>query len=512
MNINILDYFEATVKKHPQKIAIMDHCQAYSYSQVMEMSKKMAMLLMNKKKSPILVLCNRDVRCLILFWGVIYSGNFYVPIDEKVPLKRLKHMVDHTNAKIIVSIKGCKEIDEYCCTRDIKSIHFSQIYEGIKIDEKKLLCVYENMLDIDPLYMVYTSGSTGKPKGVLKTQKSVLNFLYSFQKVFSLREQDVFANQVSFDFDVAAKDIFLSMYVGATLVIIPKQCFMVPKELIIFLNKHKVTILIWSVAAIRYVASSGILAKEKPEFLRKVFFSGEVLQMHELKEWIMYLENIDYINLYAPTEVTGNCMYYIVDQMHGLKRLPLGLVFPNMEVMVLKEDYQKVKENEIGEIYIRGAFLSQGYYQDLERTKKSFVQNPLHHDYLDVVYKTGDLARQVEGQLYFIGRVDHQIKHMGYRIELEEIEQALYTQTSQVNRCCAIYDVEKNKIILILQGEFIKNKKIRSILSNVLPKYMIPHQYIWLDKLPENIRGKLDRKKTMEQYLKMKNSGELYAE
>lgn len=148
----------------------------------------------------------------------------------------------------------------------------------------------------------------------------------------------------------------------------------------------------------------------------------------------------------------------------------------------------------------------------MKEQKKSFVQNPLHHDYLDVVYKTGDLARQVEGQLYFIGRVDHQIKHMGYRIELEEIEQALYTQTSQVNRCCAIYDVEKNKIILILQGEFIKNKKIRSILSNVLPKYMIPHQYIWLDKLPENIRGKLDRKKTMEQYLKMKNSGELYAE
>lgn len=505
MNINILDYFEASVKRGPDKTAAIDSAKQYSYLQLMEYAKNAAMLFLEQRRAPIIVLCKRDVRCLTVFWGVIYSGNFYVPLDEKIPMQRLKAILSNTEAKIMVLPNTNKIIEDYCMEQGIRVLHFDECFKEIQVNEETLSEIRRTMLDMDPLYMVYTSGSTGQPKGVLKTHRSMISFLNSFQSIFHLQEEDVLGNQAAFDFDVAAKDIFLSMYVGGTIVVIPQMCFLVPLEMIHFLNRHGVTVLIWAAAGIRYLANSKILARDCPKFLRKVFFSGEVLQMSELKEWYHYLPHVEYVNLYAPTESTGNCMYYIASDIEKTERLPLGVPFPNMEVFIVNDDAKPVAENEIGEIYIRGAFLAQGYYNDSEKTKAGFVQNPMHNNYPDIVYKTGDLAVRMGGAYYYVGRTDNQIKYQGHRIELDEIEQVLYHKTEKVRRCCAIYDKEDNQIVFVLEGEFVEDGEIKKLLMEALPKYMIPSVYVWVDKMPENARGKLDREAVIKRYKERKD-------
>lgn len=506
MSMNVLDFLEEAVKRNPDKTAVLDNKRSYSYRQLSEMAKTVAMVFTGSRRKPIIVLCKRDVRCIIAFWGVLYSGNFYVPLDEGIPQQRMDEIVENTQAEVIVVLEGNEKIQKYCDDKNIKLVCFENIIEEKKTDEIILNSIRKKMTDVDPIYMVYTSGSTGRPKGVIKSQRSVISFLEAFEQVFDFEKQDVFGNQASFDFDVAAKDIFLSVYKGATVAVIPKMCFMIPKEMIVFLNQNKISILIWAAAAVRYVANSGILRKEKPEYLRKVFFSGEVLQKNELKKWKDCLSDVQYVNLYAPTEVTGNCMYYMARELAKIEQLPLGQAFPNIEILVLKEDGQEASEGETGEIYIRGAFLAQGYYNDFSKTAESFVQNPRHSRYPDVVYKTGDLVRIDNGELYYIGRIDNQIKHMGHRIELSEIEQTLYNKTDKVKRCCAIFDKEENKIVLVLQGEQMENNQVQKLLSEFLPKYMIPHEYIWFEKIAENARGKLDRQAVIDEYLQRKRS------
>lgn len=499
--MNVLNYFENTVSKYPNKIAIADNEKEYTYSQVMNKAKKLATILKNQNKKPILIMCNREVSSVISFWGTIYSGNFYVPLDEKIPLKRLDAIVENTNSDTIILMKNNSKIEEYGLAKNIQIISLDKILDDIEIDHVFITNVKETMLNTDPLYMVYTSGSTGSPKGVIKSQGSMINFFQSFQQTFSLNQNDIFGNQASFEFDVAAKDIFLSAFLGAKLVIIPKKCFLMPIELIKFLNKFEITILIWAAAAIRFVANSKVLFKEKPEYLRKVFFSGEVVQIKELHQWIANLDGTEFVNLYAPTEVTGNCMYFrITDLDDRYSKLPLGRAFSNNEVMILNENNLPIGENEHGEIYIRGAFLSMGYYNDFAKTIESFVQNPLHNNFPDIVYKTGDIATFLNGEYYYVGRIDNQIKHMGYRVELEEIEQNVYTIFAQIQRCCALYDKAKNIIVLVIERFGEEEINVRDILSTNLPKYMLPSKYIWIEKIPENSRGKLDRIATLNYY------------
>lgn len=505
MSDNILDYFEETVRKRPDNIAAIDCTKEYSYRQMMEYAKKTAMLFAGERKAPVIVLCKRDIRCLVIFWGIIYSGNFYVPLDEKLPIHRLRDILSHTGARKLVLLESNETVEKCCDDLEIEVVCFEKEFEKSEIDEEQLYKIRSKMLDADPVYMVYTSGSTGHPKGVIKTQRSLISFLKSFQNVFNLQEDDVMGNQAAFDFDVAAKDIFLSVFAGGRIVIIPQVCFLIPKEMVNFLNQYGVTVLIWAVAGIRYLANSKILERQQPEFLRKVFFSGEVLQMSELRAWNRCLPHVQYVNLYAPTESTGNCMYYIVSDIEKMERIPLGRAFPNIEVMILNDKKESIQEKEVGEIYIRGAFLAQGYYNDSEKTKAGFVQNPQHDNYPDIVYRTGDLATCINGEYYYIGRTDNQIKHQGHRIELEEIEQALFQKTQKIKHCCAIFDDDEKQIVLVLNGKPIEDCEIRKWFMEILPKYMIPNKFVWIDKMPQNARGKLDREAVWNRYESWKN-------
>ena len=238
-----------------------------------------------------------------------------------------------------------------------------------------------------------------------------------------------------------------------------------------------------------------------PSKVDKVIFSGEVMPVKHLNEWKRYLPDARYANVYGPTEITCNCTYYKIDrEFQPGENLPIGQPFPNEKVFLLDEEDRLVTEpSKKGEICVSGTALSLGYYNDPRQTKAAFMQNPLNGQYLEPIYRTGDLGYYGEdGYLYFASRKDYQIKHMGHRIELGEIETAL-ERVEGMKRGCCIYDEEKNKIVVFYEGELEKRQIVKS-LGTALPAFMVPNVFIKMDRLPITNNGKIDRKGLKTQY------------
>jgi acyl-CoA synthetase (AMP-forming)/AMP-acid ligase II len=208
-----------------------------------------------------------------------------------------------------------------------------------------------------------------------------------------------------------------------------------------------------------------------------------------------------FVNLYGPTETTFNCAYYKVERAFSdTDDLPIGIPFPNTDILLLDQNNQPVEQGEIGEICVRGSALAMGYYNDLEATGNAFVQNPLNDHYPEFIYKTGDLGKMNDlGELMFISRMDQQIKHMGYRIELGEIE-AVINSLPFIEKAACINDADHQKIVLFYQAPERCDKKILTGLHNRLPKHMTPNILIHRKELPLKSNLKVDRTKLQRLY------------
>lgn len=214
-----------------------------------------------------------------------------------------------------------------------------------------------------------------------------------------------------------------------------------------------------------------------------------------------HLPEATFVNLYGPTEITCNCTYHIVDRNREYEKLPMGETFENEEVFLLDEDDKLIEEEgKSGEICVRGVCLALGYYNNKEQTSSRFVQNPLNDKYIDMIYKTGDLAEYKNGEMYFLGRKDFQIKHMGHRIELEEIERAM-EKVQGVERSCCIFNEQKGKINGFYVGS-IEKTEIISYLKENLPVFMVPNTLTKIDEFPITKNGKIDRKELANMIVK----------
>ena len=331
------------------------------------------------------------------------------------------------------------------------------------------------------------------------SHRSVIDFMNVFTDTFNINTNDIIGNQAPFDFDVSVKDIYSSLKVGATLVIIPKKLFSRPANLLDYLCENDVTTLIWAVSALCLITTFHGLDYKVPEKVNKILFSGEVMPIKHIKQWIEKLPNAEFVNLYGPTEITCNCTYHIVDkELKYEKQIPVGKAFDNEEVFLLDENNNLITEKqETGEICVRGTALALGYYKEEKQTSEKFIQNPLNNRYLDTIYKTGDLGYfGKDDNLYFCGRKDFQIKHQGHRIELEEIERTM-EKIDEIARACCIYKEEKSKIYGFYIGN-IEKKELHDKLKEEIPIYMIPNVLTKIDEFPMTKNGKIDRKKLLE--------------
>ena len=494
----VLEYLENSTNRNSEKIAVIDENGKYTYKELTELSKKIGTKLTEcfEPRNPVPVLMEKSKDTLATFFGAVYAGCFYVLLNPDLPKVRLEQIVNVLGANHIVTDKAHKEIaleliSEY-------NVLFIEDLKNTEINKKKLEEIRNNSLDLDPLYANFTSGSTGIPKGVLVGNRSVIDFIDNFTEIFNITEKDIIGNQAPFDFDVSVKDIYSSIARGATLVIIPKRLFSIPAELLDYICNNKVTTLIWAVSALCLITTFHALDYKTPDTVNKVMFSGEVMPIKHLKQWIEHLPNAMFVNLYGPTEITCNCTYHIVDKTKEYEKIPAGKAFPNEQVFLLDENDKLITDiNVQGEICVKGTCLALGYFNNKEQTTLNFVQNPLNDKYIDMIYKTGDLGEyNKDGEIVFLGRKDFQIKHMGHRIELEEIERAM-EKVNGVERSCCIFNEQKGKLYGFYVGNTEKDEVIKYLKEN-LPVFMVPNKITQIEKFPITKNGKIDRKELAE--------------
>ena len=496
---NVLEYLENSTQKTPDKVAVIDENGRCTYEQMMQSSRHIASSLVGQIRigEPVAVLMEKGIPALTSFWGIVYAGGFYVFFNPELPTVRLQQMQQVLGARRVITDKDHAETALQVFAPE--AVCFVEECRETPVREQALQEVRDQMIDTDPLYANFTSGSTGTPKGVVVSHRSVLDFIDVFVPLFHITEKDRIANQAPFDFDVSVKDIYSAIKTGATLVTVPKTLFSRPVQLLDYLCDNRITTMIWAVSALCLITTFHGLDYRVPDTVQKVLFSGEVMPAKHLANWRSHLPHAMFVNLYGPTEITCNCTYYMLEPERDYKQgLPIGKAFPNEQVFLLDEQNQLVTSpGTEGEICGPGPALALGYFRAPEQTAAAFVQNPLNPWYPERIYRTGDLGRYGEdGELYFTGRKDFQIKHMGHRIELEEVERAIAAQPG-IDRCCCVFDEKKHKLYGFYIGDRDK-KELHTQLRQVLPVYMVPGALYQMENFPLTKNGKTDRKLLLE--------------
>jgi len=505
MQYNVLEYLEKSASVVPDKPAFADDTKSIKYAQLQKQAKSIGFALTKQLKStirkPVVVFVDRNIESLVSFLGVAYSGNFYVPIDITMPKMRIELILQTLNPIATVVLQQDLEFSKSVAP-NLTTLVFEEIIET-PCDDVVLSKIRRQIIDKDPLYATFTSGSTGIPKGVITCHQSVIDMTDNLVNTFGFSSQSIFGNQNPFYFDASIKDIYSALSSGSTMYVLPKSYFMMMGELMDFINEKQINTIMWSAAAIALVANAGVLTEKVPHTLHQVMFSGEVMHNKVLNQWRKVLPNTRFVNLYGPTEITSVCTYYIIEKHFADDEvLPIGIPFKNAEVLLLNANNQLVTGDEQGELCVRGCCLALGYYNNAEKTAQAFCQNPTNSHYPDIIYRTGDIAKYNEfGEIIFMSRKDNQVKHMGQRVELGEIE-ILVNSQEKVEASICFYDHDKQKIVLVYQGQNADNKYILSELKDRISKFMLPNILIKLQEMPYNLNGKIDRTLLKEKYHK----------
>lgn len=493
---NVLEYLEHTVKRVPEKVAYANDKMELTFGEVFHDSRAIGSYLSNQGyyNEPVVVFMEKHPKMVAAFFGCVYGGNFYVPIDAEMPAFRIELIFDNLKPRVMICDEGTKEVAQKFIKEgeQIEVLLYDDVIKT-EINEAALDKIRDRQLDTDPIYIVFTSGSTGVPKGVVACHRSVIDYIENLSDVLEFNEDTRFANQTPLYFDACLKELYPTLKFGATTYLVPKSLFMFPIKLVEYLNEHKINTICWVVSALTMISAFKTFDKVVPEYLHTIAFGSEVFPIKQFNIWKETLPNAKFTNLYGPTETTGMCCYYKVNRDFALDEvMPVGRPFHNTEILLLNDKNELAGEGEVGEICVRGTSLTLGYYHNFEKTNEVFVQNPLNTRYPELIYRTGDLGKWNEyGELVFVSRKDYQIKHMGHRIELGEIEVNVNLLEGISTSCC-IYDKEKGKIVLYYVGEMTE-KELMMILKDKLPRYMLPNKMERLEKMPLTSNGKIDR-------------------
>lgn len=501
MKNSVLSWLDETAKRLPNKLALQDISGNITYqeyrSKSLAIAYKIVELNKGEMKKPVVVYLEKGKEVLVSFMGVAYSGCFYSPIDTEMPQSRVDKILEVLKPEIVITTNKLKTNFEKFNFYGSYIIYEETICS--EEDETAVKPYTEKIIDTDLLYVLFTSGSTGVPKGVSICHRSVIDYTDWVTETFNITQKDTFGNQAPFYFDNSILDIYSCMKTGATLNIIPKKLFFQPVPLLEYIKYNKINTIFWVPSALIVVSKLKAFRNvDLSDTLKRVLFCGEVMPNKQLNIWRKFLPNVTYANLYGPTEITDACTYYIVDrEFSDDEPLPIGIPMCNTDILVLNDEDKLVTDDEVGELCVRGTSLAMGYYNNPEKTRSAFVQNPLNKAVPEIIYRTGDLVRYNEyREIIYISRKDFQIKHLGHRIELGEIETAI-SSLEEVTLNCCLYDEKNQRIVLFVDAQ-VDRDYIKERIEKLVPEYMIPGKVIYLENMPINANGKIDRIKLKE--------------
>jgi len=511
MQINVLECLQRSAELYKDKTAFADEHRELSFSELYELAGKIGKLIdrsLNNgttdtagkiTRRPFIVPVERSCMNIAAMMGVLMSGNFYVPLDSGIPKPRIDEITRQLDpAGVMLSGSDGAWRDNFKSCGVVIDILDA---ENFAVTTEQVQEMQNRVIDTDPAYVMYTSGSTGAPKGIVIPHRAVLDLSQWLVDVFGFTADDVFAEQTPFFFDASVKEIYAGIRSGATVRILPKSVFAYPLKVVEFLNTYKVTTTLWATSAASMLCSSGVFEHAVPQYLNKVSFAGETLYAKHLNQWRRYIPDAMYVNLYGPTEATVDAAYYIVNRdFDESEVIPIGNACRNMEVFLLNEDGSVIpqsKTGETGEICIRGTAVAYGYFGDPDKTDAVFTQDPRNNNWREYIYRTGDLARYNEySEIVFVSRFDGQIKHMGARVELGDIEAAALSLAGVTAAVC-VHDPARERIALFYTGT---NENVLRELREALPPYMCPRAAIHLDAMPLTKNGKADRVSLNQDY------------
>ncbi len=497
---NVLEFLEKTAKRDGWKTAADDGNICMTWAELWDLSMRLGSAFCHRTVpgKPVIILMDKKVITLAAMFGAVYAGCFYTVIDPGQPPLRIREIFRLLKTEMVFTDHVYEEL--------LKQIGYSgqiltlRMAIREKTESDVLMDVRKKSRETDLLYCMFTSGSTGTPKGIVVNHKAVIDFISRFTELFHFGTEDRIGNQAPFDFDISVKDIYTCVFTGATLVLIPEKLFSTPPVLLDYLCEKQINTLIWAVSALTMLSSLGGLEYRVPVDVKKVFFSGEVMPVNQLTRWQRALPEASFINLYGPAEITCNCTWYPVpEEVSGEVSIPIGRALPGRKVFLLNDEgcvLTNNDEGETGEICVAGESLSEGYFRDPEETKRKFRVCP---ETKERFYCTGDLGYfGKDGELYFAGRKDFQIKHMGHRIELEEIEYQMDQIDGVEDSCCFLQP--KNRILTAVYVGDVSEKMVKETIKKCLPKYMIPQKIRQTDKFPLTKNGKKDRRVLAERF------------
>lgn len=499
---SVLKYLEKSAGKYPEKAVLIDDKIQIFYGELYKRAGQIGTYLVDRvgaNKQPVVVLMDKCASAVVTFWGILTSGNVYVPLDAYAPVSRINAILSFLDPALVIIDEVYQDKKEELNIEKDKILFYKDFPEcEIKTDTLKK--IERNIIDTDPAYIICTSGSTGIPKGVVISHRAIMDFTEEASEVMGFSDKEIFANQAPFYFDASVPDLYCTVRNGATLHIIPHAMYSFPIKVLEYIKEHQVNAIYWVPSALIVTANLRALGEVDISCLKKVMFCGEVMPTKQYNMWKKHLPDAMYVNYYGPSETTYASTYYIIDrEFNNDEPLPIGKPAINTGVIVLNDDNQVAKPGEIGELCIKGSGVALGYYNNPEKTKEVFVQNPVNTKYQEIIYRTGDLVKENErGELEYVCRKDFQIKHMGYRIELGEIEHAAMS-LEKVKRVCCLYNERRKAIVMVYEGN-VSDAEVKEAVKTKVPEYMVPAVIHKLDAMPMNANGKIDRVYLKDEY------------
>jgi amino acid adenylation domain-containing protein/thioester reductase-like protein len=495
---NIVEGFRLSVEKFPDNIAIKDKDRYLTYKELDKESSRVAAELVKnglKKGEFVSIFLKRSIDTVVSILGILKAGGVYVALDPAHPEERNRYIIEDTQSPFLITKSDWLEKIKKLNVRS-KNILLDRLGDN---DEDVSVDIQEN----DLAYVIYTSGTTGNPKGTLLRHVGVLNLASWIQRVYNIKPEDRVLQFATFSFDASVYETFVSLFNGSTLYLIDDEERMSADHFLKTIDREGITVIpalptVFFNQFSKYAKTHG---ERKFGKVRAVGVAGELLTGEVVRNFKnQFGTETTLFNLYGPTETTVAASYYKTpDEIdENMYSVPIGKAIDGTKLYVVNEKGERCKAGEVGELWIASVGISVGYLNKPEKTAEVFIKNPFEDIFEGMVYKSGDLVKELEdGNLVFVDRKDTQVKIRGHRIEIAEIENRM-SQIKGIHDAVVVVEEDDGEKILkafYTSTDEVDHTFIINELKKNLPSYMIPSKMKRIEELPFAPTGKVDRKK-----------------